>query len=92
MDVYRERAALVAHLTARYPAVISYNDTDEPDWPVIYVTSPVGQLSWHLAPADLDLFGHVPTVAADDARAAWDGHTTTEKYARLAKLAAGEGA
>lgn len=37
---------------------------------------------------DLDLFGHVPQDAPDDPRARWDGHSTEEKYERLAALAA----
>lgn len=91
MDVYRERAHLVAHLAARpdYPSVLSYSDPDEPEWPVLTVHTPAGQLTWHIAPADLDLFAHVPVVAADDPLARWDGHTTDEKYARLRGLTTG---
>jgi hypothetical protein len=83
---YRERAALVAHLASVYPSVISYSDPDEPDWPVVYVTTPQGQLSWHLAKGDLDLFPHVPVVAPTEVT--WDGHDTPEKYRRLAALIA----
>jgi|GEM_PF-2435163 len=83
-NVYRERAHLVANLASRYPAVIA--TTDEPDWPVIYIDTPTGQLSWHLAVADLDLFDHVTRVPASDPRARWDGHTTAEKYDRLDAL------
>ncbi|MFD0883862.1 hypothetical protein ACFQ08_04730 [Streptosporangium algeriense] len=83
---YRERAALVAYLAAVYPSAIVPNaDPDEPNWPVIYVTTPQGQLSWHLSTADLDLFPHVPVLDADQSPA-WDGHTTAEKYERLAAL------
>lgn len=84
--VYRERAHLVAHLAALHPSVISHNDPSETDWPVVYVHTPTGQASWHLSREDLDLFGHVPVVPADDPRAQWDGHTTEEKYRRLAEL------
>src|SRR5690606_39189045 len=48
--------------------------------------TPAGQLTWHLAPNDLDLFPHVPVVAPDHPRARWDGHTTPEKYRRLDAL------
>ncbi len=48
------------------------------------MTTPQGQLSWHLAPTDLDLFGHVPVVEPD--QVVWDGHDTPEKYRRLAAL------
>lgn len=86
-DLYRERAHLVALVAAMYPAVLSYSDPDEPEWPVLYVRSPAGQLSWHINKDDLDLFSHVPVVDPDDARAQWDTHTTEEKYRRVAELA-----
>ncbi|MFG1683531.1 helix-turn-helix domain-containing protein [Nonomuraea sp. NPDC049269] len=83
---YRERAYLVAHLAAQYFSAITYNDPNEPDWPVIYIETPAGQLSWHLSPDDLDLFDHVLRVTPDSIT--WDGHSTEEKYQRLAKLTA----
>jgi hypothetical protein len=76
---YRERHHLVAHLAAVYPSVMVLNaDGDEPGWPVIYVALPTGQVSWHIARGDMDLFHHVPI-----GEAAWDGHDVEEKYARL---------
>lgn len=83
-SVYRERAHLVAHLAAIYPSVIGYNDPSEPDWAVVYVKSPEGQLSWHVSPDDMDLFGHVQRGDV----ITWDGHSTEEKYARLDRLTA----
>lgn len=85
-SIYRERARLVAFLASRYPAVRAYSDPFEPDWSVVYVTTPAGQMSWHIAPSDVDLFRHVPLVDAGNQRARWDGHSTEEKYARLAAL------
>lgn len=85
--VYREPAQLVAVLASLFPSVWAYSDPAEPEWPVVYVHTPQAQCSWHLAVEDLDLFGHVPQVAPDDPRARWDGHTTEEKYERLAALA-----
>lgn len=81
--VYRERARLVAHLSSLYPAVIGV-DEDEPDWPVVHVRSPQGQLSWHISRADLDLFPHLRPAPA--AEISWDGHDTAEKYERLHRL------
>ncbi|TMR11043.1 helix-turn-helix transcriptional regulator [Nonomuraea turkmeniaca] len=81
---YRERAYLVAHLAAQYFSAIAYNDPNEPEWPVIYIETPAGQLSWHLSPDDLDLFEHVIRVTPESIT--WDGHSTEEKYQRLAKL------
>jgi len=77
--VYRERAHLVAHLAAAHPSILVYRaDPDAPDWPVIFIDLPTGQVSWHIGPDDLDLFQHV-TVGTGT----WDGHNTEEKYARL---------
>lgn len=89
MDIYRERAHLIAHLATLYPSVLSYSDPDEPDWPVLTVDTPAGQLTWHIALTDLDLVGHVQVVPLADPRAAWDGHSTNEKYARLRALTKG---
>jgi hypothetical protein len=85
---YAERAHLVRALTHLFPAVLSSSDASEPDWPVIYLATPAGQLSWHLAADDLHLFAHVPLVPVTDARAQWDGHTTPEKYRRLREVMA----
>ena len=78
---YRERARLVAFLAACYESGM-LTDSAEPDWPVVYVSTPAGQLSWHIAKGDLGLFAHVP-VTTDPA---WDGHTTEAKYERLAAM------
>lgn len=77
---YGERADLVAYLTANYPSVI--DDTGDPDWPIVFVSTPSGQMSWHIARSDLGAFRHVPHVE----NATWDGHDTPEKYRRLAEL------
>jgi hypothetical protein len=77
--IYRERHHLIAHLAASYPAVMVLNaDPDEPDWPVIYISLPTGQVSWHIAPRDMDLFRHVPVGSVE-----WDGHDVVLKYKRL---------
>lgn len=82
MDPYRERAHLLAHFATVYPAVIAHTDPFEPTWPVLTVTTPAGQMAWHISPTDRDLFRHVPTVQAPP----WDGHDTPEKYTRLSRL------
>jgi hypothetical protein len=77
--VYRERARLIAHLAAVYPSVLVHGaDAAEPEWPVLFVTLPTGQASWHISPGDLDLFAHVRVGDG-----VWDGHSTEEKYRRL---------
>lgn len=84
-EAYRERARLIAYLASLFPSELSYGDTNAPTWPVIYITTPAGQLSWHLSPDDLDLFEHVAWHPSGGANL-WDGHTTEEKYRRLASL------
>lgn len=88
-SVYRERARLVAHLAAIYPSRLIYGaDPEEPDWPMVFVHTTEGQLSWHISPDDVELFGHVIVNTVEHAPrwARWDGHTTDEKYQRLASL------
>lgn len=78
---YRERASLVAHLARTYDAHWAV-DPAEPAWPVICIHTPAGQMAWHVGQGDVGLFpADVPTRPTD-----WDGHTTDEKYARLARL------
>lgn len=87
--VYRERAQLLAWLATLVPAVITpATDVDEPGWLLLYLHTAAGQLSWHIAPRDVELFAHVEHVPADDPRAQWDGHTTDEKYERIRGLVA----
>lgn len=82
---YRERAHLVALLAAIYPSEMHENpDADYDDWPIVMVQTPAGQMAWHLAPNDVDLFDHVKF----ETTAEWDEHTTDEKYARIRKLTA----
>ncbi len=79
LSVYRERAHLVAFLTTLYPSVGAYNDPEEPEYCVVYVETPVGQMSWHIHPEDLDLFDGLPIVEQQ----VWDGHSTEDKYRKL---------
>lgn len=88
--LYRERAVLVANLSTRYPSVIAYNDPELPGWPVIYISTPKGQLSWHISRDDLHLF-NLHIVDPRSTHAQWDGHTTAEKYSRLEELNRSEG-
>lgn len=89
MNVYRERAYLVALLCAIYPATLVYGaDPSEPDWPVVFVDLPTGQASWHISPGDISVFDDVRSRNAGDPDAPiWDGHSTLEKYERIAKFA-----
>jgi hypothetical protein len=81
-DLYRERAHLLANLATHYPSHLQYrSDPMEPGWPVLFIHLPTGQACWHLAEDDIDLFAHVRTDTVET----WDGHTTDEKYQRLAR-------
>lgn len=86
---YRERAHLVALLAALHPSHIGYTDPVAVDWLVVTIETPTGQMSWHIAERDRDLFEHVRLVPA--VYNVWDGHTTEEKYARLRRLTASPG-
>jgi hypothetical protein len=82
--MYEERAHLVALLATHYASLLTFNDPAEPEWGVVYIDTPAGKLSWHIAPGDLHLFLRTLTVAPD--RVKWDGHTTEEKYERIRRL------
>ncbi|MBT2505132.1 hypothetical protein J7I98_04315 [Streptomyces sp. ISL-98] len=81
---YRERAHFVAYLASLYPAHIGHTDPDAPDWAVVIVQTPAGQMSWHVTTRDMDLFEHVPR--SYPSLPGWDGHTTDQKYERLRAL------
>ena len=81
-SVYRERAHLVAFLATIYPSTNGYHDPEEPEWAVVIVDTPAGQMSWHVAPDDMDLFRHIGRSDTNT----WDGHSTEEKYGRLRRL------
>ncbi|MFJ2267773.1 hypothetical protein ACIOHO_15630 [Streptomyces sp. NPDC087849] len=81
---YRERAHLVAHLAAIHPSHIGHTDPTAPDWAVVTVETPAGQMTWHIAERDMDLFTHVQPT--NRICRGWDGHTTDEKYQRMRDL------
>jgi len=83
---YAERNKLVAFLARLYPSGIKRTDIDgwDPAWHnCVYVDLPTGQASWHYHDSDAALFSDLPAYGAE-----WDGHSTPEKYERVARLAA----
>lgn len=82
LSVYRERAYLVSFLTTIFPSVGIYDNADEPEYMLVYVETPVGQMSWHIHPDDIDLFEGLYLVS----QYTWDGHSTREKYDKLQEL------
>jgi hypothetical protein len=83
---YYERNALVAALSKLYPSHVGNHDPSDANWEpgwfnIVFIDTPQGQLSWHMHESHMHLFEHLPPGANE-----WDGHTTVEKYERLAKL------
>lgn len=91
---YRERVHLLAWLATLYApnAVLApaLDIDDEDGWHLLFLTVAGRQLSWHIAPRDMDLLKHVERVDFADPRAQWDGHTTDEKYQRIRTMPWGE--
>ncbi len=83
-EAYCERNRVVAALAKIYPSGVAR--TEIPDWDpcwhgCVYIDLPTGQVSWHYHDRDDDLFAGLPAYDKP-----WDGHTTKEKYERLAAL------
>lgn len=83
---YYERNALVAALSKIYPAHLADHDSNDLGWDpawrkIVFIQTPAGQLTWHMHDSQLPLFAHLPSGPNN-----WDGHSTVEKYERLAKL------
>lgn len=93
---YYERNQLVLALSKLFPAWLERHPIEETDWDddwrwIVFIEIPVAgpdgaahpeQLSWHIHDAERPLFDHL----AERPGTSWDGHTTVEKYARLARL------
>lgn len=84
LTLYRERAHLLGGYVAMFGGVFSHSDPTTPEWPVLYIESPKGQLSWHIHPDDQDVFEGLKVPTVDNYP--WDGHSTEEKYLRVEGL------
>ena len=83
-QVYAERDRLVAALSKLLPSHLSRHEGDdwEDDWRnIVCIHLPAGQATWHIHDSELPWFSH---LLERDGH--WDGHSTAEKYERLAKL------
>jgi len=83
-SAYTERNRLVALIASLYPSGIK--KTDIPGWDeewhgCVYIDLPTGQASWHYHDSEAWMFRHLPRYEGE-----WDGHTTEEKYDRVAAL------
>jgi hypothetical protein len=84
---YRERAQLLALLATMADSAVlapALDIDDEDGWHLLYLNAAGRQMSWHIAPRDVELLRHIERVDVADPRAQWDGHTTDEKYAHIA--------
>ena len=84
---YGERNALVAAFSKLFPSSLERHVGAEweDDWRwVVFIDLPAGQASWHIHDSELPLFDHMTREVGRS----WDGHTTAEKYMRLAALEA----
>ena len=85
-SAYHERSAVITGLAraaqARgWGAGWGIDDQEGPDWPIVFIDLPTGQVSWHVHKDDLvNLFSWLPQYGGE-----WDGHSTVEKYNRLFK-------
>lgn len=82
---YEERNRVVAALAACFPSGIARTAIEgwSDDWHgCVYIDLPTGQASWHYHDSQAPLFAHLPEYKDE-----WDGHTTEEKYERVAKIA-----
>lgn len=83
---YEERNRLVALLAAIFPSKRTKTEIEgwDPEWHnCVYIDLPTGQASWHYPDSHAELFSHVPEIHVD-----WDGHSTEEKYCRVAETIA----
>ncbi len=79
-DAYLDRNQAVMALARMalacgYPVGLCY-DEQEPDWPVMMIDLPTGQVGWHLPKKEL--VGEWPKYQGQ-----WDGHCLEEKRQRM---------
>jgi len=82
--VYEERNRLVAALARHYPSGLRRTEIEgwDPEWNgCVFIDTPEGQLSWHYHDREAHLFDGLPPYEKP-----WDGHSSEEKYERLARL------
>ena len=85
-NAYAERDRLVAALSKLFPASLERHPDEDESWEndwrwIVFIDLPTGQASWHYHDREADLFSDLPPYTKP-----WDGHSTPEKYRRLAAL------
>jgi hypothetical protein len=86
---YAERDALVCALSKLFPASLERHPESDTTWDndwrwIVFIDLPTGQATWHIHDSELGWFDHLKRYTGRQ----WDGHTTPEKYQRLAAIAA----
>jgi hypothetical protein len=88
---YRERNQCVALLSKLLPAWIEQHQKEGEEWDsdwknIVFIELPTGlQATWHVHDSELGMFAHLEKRDTHS----WDGHTTEEKYERMAKVPQG---
>lgn len=83
-SAYNERNCVVAALAHIYPSGIRKTAIEgwDDEWHnCVFIDTPVGQLSWHYHDTEVAAFADLLAYTKE-----WDGHTTAQKYERLAQL------
>lgn len=85
---YAERDKLVALISKVFPAHLERHPDEDKEWEndwrwIVMIQLPTGQASWHIHDSELPMFDHLKRESGHS----WDGHTTEQKYARLAAIA-----
>lgn len=85
---YAERNNLVAALARLFPSSLERHPEEDESWEddwrwIVFIDLPTGQATWHIHDSELEKFSTIPRFAGRT----WDGHTTEQKYERLAKVA-----
>jgi len=81
---YLERNQVVAALAKCFPSGLARTAIDgwDEEWHgCVYIDLPTGQVSWHYHDSHAHLFAGLPPY-----KGTWDGHSTEEKYQRLAAI------
>lgn len=85
---YSERNQLVAAISKLFPSWLEWHSEEDAAWDndwrnIVFIELPTGQVSWHIHKGEVEQFYH---LYMKEEESSWDGHTTDEKYRRLAAL------
>jgi len=87
-DIYTERNIAVAMglaMAVKLNYDINIHVGDDPDWIVVFIKLPSGQVSWHIPRSEYRQY--FPEYTPVKARNPWDGHTTEQKNERIQEFA-----